>query len=159
MSRYSAGILLYSTSPVGTRVLLVHPGGPLWRNREAHAWSVPKGEYTSAHQAREVALREFAEETGAALDDAGLLDLGSVRQRGGKEVRAWAREGEFDVTTLRSNEFDLEWPPRSGRVQRFPEVDRAAWFDLDTAREKINTAQTAFLDRLQEALAEADPRT
>ncbi|MHA6799821.1 NUDIX domain-containing protein [Bounagaea algeriensis] len=158
MGRYSAGILLYSPSPVGTRVLLVHPGGPLWRNRDAHAWSVPKGEYTSAQQAREVAPREFAEETGAVLDDTGLLDLGSVRQRGGKEVRAWARAGEFDVTALRSNEFELEWPPRSGRVQHFPEVDRAAWFDLDTAREKINAAQAVFLDRLQEALAEPERR-
>ncbi|WP_461145800.1 NUDIX domain-containing protein [Salinifilum aidingensis] len=153
MGRYSAGILLYSTGAAGTRVLLVHPGGPLWRNRDAHAWSVPKGEYAPGQQAREAALREFAEETGAVLDGTGLLDLGSVRQRGGKAVHVWARAGEFDVDALRSNEFELEWPPRSGRVQRFPEVDRAAWFDLDTAREKINTAQAALLDRLQEALA------
>ncbi|MBO0826732.1 MAG: NUDIX domain-containing protein [Streptosporangiales bacterium] len=152
MAGRSAGLLLYKRVGAGLRVLLVHPGGPFWARKDAGAWSIPKGEYADGEQARAAALREFTEETGHAPPDGELLELGTVRQRAGKEVTAWAVEGDFDVTTLESNTFELAWPPRSGRTQTFPEVDRAAWFDEETAREKINAAQTTFLDRLAETL-------
>lgn len=152
MAGCSAGLLLYKRVGDELRVLLVHPGGPYWARKDAGAWSIPKGEYTDGEQPRAAALREFAEETGQAPPDRELLALGTVRQRAGKEVTAWAVEGDFDVTTLASNTFELEWPPRSGRIQAFPEVDRAAWFDQATAREKINAAQSTFLDRLANAL-------
>lgn len=152
MAGCSAGLLVYKRVGSGLHVLLVHPGGPYWARKDAGAWSIPKGEYTDGEQPRAAALREFAEETGQAPPDGELLDLGTVRQRAGKEVTAWAVEGDFDVTTLVSNTFELAWPPRSGRTQTFPEVDRAAWFDEETAREKINAAQTTFLDRLADAL-------
>lgn len=152
MAGCSAGLLLYKRVGDELHVLLVHPGGPYWARKDAGAWSIPKGEYTDGEQPRAAALREFAEETGQAPPDRELLALGTVRQRAGKEVTAWAVEGDFDVTTLASNTFELEWPPRSGRIQAFPEVDRAAWFDQATAREKINAAQSTFLDRLANAL-------
>ncbi|HEX6444608.1 MAG TPA: NUDIX domain-containing protein [Streptosporangiales bacterium] len=152
MAGRSAGLLLYKRVDAALHVLLVHPGGPFWARKDAGAWSIPKGEYVDGEQARAAALREFTEETGRPAPDGELLDLGSVRQRAGKEVAAWAVEGDLDVTTLVSNTFELEWPPRSGRRQTFPEVDRAAWFDEATAREKINAAQSTFLDRLAEAL-------
>jgi predicted NUDIX family NTP pyrophosphohydrolase len=148
----SAGLLLYKRVDAGLRVLLVHPGGPYWARKDAGVWSIPKGEYTDDEEPRAAALREFAEETGQPAPDGELLDLGSVRQRAGKEVTAWAVEGDLDVTALVSNTFELEWPPRSGRTRAFPEVDRAGWFDEPTAREKINAAQTTFLDRLAAAL-------
>lgn len=152
MAGCSAGLLLYKRVGDALHVLLVHPGGPYWARKDAGAWSIPKGEYADGEEPRAAALREFAEETGQAPPDGELLDLGVVKQRAGKEVMAWAVEGDFDVTTLVSNTFDLVWPPRSGRVQAFPEVDRAAWFDDATAREKINAAQRTFLDRLADAL-------
>lgn len=152
MAGCSAGLLLYKRVGDELQVLLVHPGGPYWARKDAGAWSIPKGEYTDGEQPRAAALREFAEETGQAPPDGELLDLGVVKQRAGKEVMAWAVEGDFDVTKLVSNTFELAWPPRSGRMQAFPEVDRAAWFDEQTAREKINVAQATFLDRLAEAL-------
>lgn len=155
MSKRSAGILLFRFAEGAPQALLVHPGGPFWKNKDAGAWSVPKGEYEPGEDAQAAAIREFSEETGAAPDDHDLLPLGEVKQRNGKVVTAWAVEGDFDVTALHSNEFELEWPPRSGRRQLFPEVDRALWCDPDTAREKLNPAQAAFVDRLLDVLREA----
>lgn len=148
MSQRSAGILLFKVHNGQLRVLLVHPGGPFWRNRDAGAWSIPKGEFGTGETARAAAFREFAEETGTELPDTGALDLGEIRQKGGKPVTAWAVEGDFDPTRLRSNVFEMTWPPRSGRTERFPEVDRAEWYDPGSARDKINPAQADLLDRL-----------
>jgi predicted NUDIX family NTP pyrophosphohydrolase len=129
-------------------VLLVHPGGPFWAKRDEGAWSIPKGEYEDGEDPRACALREFEEELGTPLPATELVELGSVRQKNGKLVTAWAADGDLDASAIRSNTFTLEWPPRSGRVREFPEVDRAAWFGLEEAREKINGAQSALLDRL-----------
>lgn len=132
-------------------VLLAHPGGPFFARKDAGVWSVPKGNEPGEDPIA-VARREFAEETGHAPPAGPMLDLGEVRQRGGKLVRAWAAEGDLDPASARSNTFELEWPPRSGRIQVFPEVDRVAWFQLAEARERINPAQAAFLDRLAASL-------
>ena len=126
----------------------MHPGGPFWARRDAGAWSIPKGEHDDAEDPEACARREFEEELGTPLAARELVDLGSVRQRNGKVVRAWAAEGDLDPAGIRSNTFAMEWPPRSGRTQEFPEVDRAAWFDLEAAREKLIPAQAALLDRL-----------
>lgn len=150
VSKRSAGILLYRLD--GPSVLVVHPGGPFFKNKDAGAWTLPKGEHEPDEEPQAAALREFAEETGMSLDDRELLPLGEVRMRSGKTITAWAVEGEFDADSLRSNTFEIEWPPRSGRRQTFPEVDRALWCDPDTAREKLNPAQAAFVDRLLEQL-------
>ncbi|GAA2359540.1 NUDIX domain-containing protein [Saccharopolyspora halophila] len=149
MSKRSAGILLYRPGP---QVLVVHPGGPFFKNKDAGAWTIPKGEYAPGEDPRAAALREFAEEVGTPFPGADLLELGEVKQRNGKLVTAWAAEGDFDTDALRSNEFEIEWPPRSGRRRSFPEVDRALWCDPDTAREKLIAAQAAFVDRLLEQL-------
>jgi predicted NUDIX family NTP pyrophosphohydrolase len=135
------------------QVLLVHPGGPFWRNKDAGAWSIPKGEYGPGEGAEAVARREFAEELGHPVVGA-LTPLGLVRQRGGKEVEGFAAEGDFDVERLTSNIFEMEWPPRSGRRQSFPEADRAQWFVVAEAREKINAGQLPLLDRLEARLAQ-----
>ena len=131
-------------------VLLVHPGGPFWAKKDLGAWSVPKGEVDEGEDPRACALRELGEELGSGLGlSAGdLTELGSVRQKGGKTVLCWAAEGDFDPAELRSNTFTMEWPPRSGKEREFPEVDRAEWFGLEAAREKINPAQAELLDRL-----------
>jgi predicted NUDIX family NTP pyrophosphohydrolase len=131
-------------------VLLVHPGGPFWAKKDLGAWSIPKGEHGDGEDPRACALRELGEELGSppALEADALIDLGEVRQKGGKAVRAWAAESDFDPATLRSNTFTMEWPPRSGREQQFPEVDRAEWFGPAEAKRKINPAQAAFVDRL-----------
>jgi predicted NUDIX family NTP pyrophosphohydrolase len=134
-------------------VLLVHPGGPFWTRRDAGAWSIPKGEYERDDDPLAAARREFEEELGTPPPDGEALDLGAVRQKSGKLVHAWALEGELDATAAKSNTFMLEYPPRSGRMVEVPEVDRAEWFALELAREKMNPAQTAFLDRLSEALS------
>jgi predicted NUDIX family NTP pyrophosphohydrolase len=130
----------------------VHPGGPFWARRDAGAWSIPKGEYDEGEDPRACALREFEEETGTALAPGALVDLGSVKQKGGKVVSAWAAEGDLDAEAVRSNTFTMEWPPRSGRTAEFPEIDRAGWFDGAAAREKLVSAQTELLDRLLERL-------
>jgi predicted NUDIX family NTP pyrophosphohydrolase len=130
----------------------VHPGGPVWANRDAGAWSIPKGEYAGDEEPLTAARREFAEELGSAPPEGQALPLGEVRQRSGKVVTAWALRGDFDAGAITSNTFEMEWPPRSGRRRSFPEVDRASWFSLPEAREKINAAQAALLDRLGEAL-------
>lgn len=128
-------------------VLLVHPGGPFWRNRDDGAWSIPKGEMDDGEDPAEAALREFIEEIGSAPDGP-LCSLGEIRQRGGKRVYAFAVAGDIDVGTIASNTFEIEWPPRSGRLQTLPEIDRAGWFDLPAARVKIIESQRLFLDRL-----------
>jgi predicted NUDIX family NTP pyrophosphohydrolase len=150
VAKRSAGILLYRTARGATEVLLVHPGGPFWARRDAGVWSIPKGEYEVGEDPRACALREFEEETGTAVPPGDLIDLGSVQQKSGKVVRAWAARGDLDADAVRSNTFTMEWPPRSGRSAEFPEIDRAAWFDADTARDKLIAAQAAFLDRLLE---------
>ena len=152
MARRSAGILLHRGASGAPEVLLVHPGGPFWARRDAGAWSIPKGEYDDGEDPRACALREFEEETGTALPPGELVELGSVRQKGGKVVSAWAAEGDLDTASIRSNTFTMEWPPRSGQTAEFPEVDRAEWFGVEEARQKLVAAQTEFLDRLLERL-------
>ena len=149
-AKRSAGILLHRRGGGGREVLLVHPGGPFWAKKDRGAWSIPKGEYEDGEDARAAAVREFAEELGAPVPDGELVDLGEVRQRSGKVVTAWALEGDADADAIHSNTFTIEWPPRSGRMQEFPEVDRAAWFALDEARERILPGQAPLLDRLAE---------
>src|SRR5882724_10191626 len=152
MAAESAGILMYKRHGQELQVLLVHPGGPFWRNKDLGAWSIPKGERVAGEDAEVTARREFAEELG--VKPVGALSLlGRIRQRGGKQVEPFAIQGEFDVDRLSSNSFEMEWPPRSGRMQSFPEVDRAAWFSLAEAREKINAGQGALIDRLEELCA------
>jgi len=148
----SAGFLLYRRRSAGPEVMLVHPGGPFWAGKDDHTWSMPKGEFASDEEPIAAARREFAEETGfVPAGDA--MELG-IKKGGGKVIHAWAVEGDFDPAALRSNSFIMEWPPRSGRMREFPEVDRAGWFDLGTARQKIHKNQIAFIDELQRLLAE-----
>jgi predicted NUDIX family NTP pyrophosphohydrolase len=151
----SAGILMYRRRRLGLEVLLAHPGGPYWARKDAGAWSIPKGEYEEGEDALEAAKREFAEELGAEATGE-PLPLGEVRQKGGKRVTAWAVEGDLDATAVNSNTFEMEWPPRSGQRRTFPEVDRVEWFSVDAAREKLNPAQHAFLDRIVERLRGSD---
>jgi predicted NUDIX family NTP pyrophosphohydrolase len=147
MPRQSAGILLYRRRAGELEVLLVHPGGPFWLNKNDGAWSIPKGEFDSSEDPLKAAQREFREETGAAVEGQ-FHPLSPVKQRSGKTVHAWAVEGDFDPARLRSNTFMAEWPPRSGQQRTFPEVDRADWFPLDTARQKIHPQQTPLLTEL-----------
>jgi predicted NUDIX family NTP pyrophosphohydrolase len=151
----SAGILLYRDNDGTLEVLLVHPGGPMWARRDAGAWSIPKGEYEPGEEALAAARREFAEEIGTPAPDGAPIDLGQVRQRSGKVVTAWAVAGDLDAGAIVSNTCLVQWPPRSGRQIEIPEVDRAEWFDMASAREKINPAQVALLERLQSAIAGA----
>ncbi|WP_162245539.1 NUDIX domain-containing protein [Modestobacter sp. Leaf380] len=146
--RLSSGVLLYRRAPE-LQVLLGHMGGPFWARKDEHAWSIPKGEHTADEDAETAARREFAEETGSPAP-ADLLPLGVVK--GSKTLTVFAAEGDLDADAVLSNTFSLEWPPRSGRVQEFPEIDRAAWLDLDTARTKLVKGQLAFLDRLVDAV-------
>ena len=148
MAASSAGILVYRGMGNSLQVLLVHPGGPFWRNKDDGAWSIPKGEINSGENPEDVARREFFEELGSAAPGP-LRTLGEIRQRGGKRVYAFAAEGDLDIGTVKSNTFEMEWPPNSGRLQRFPEVDRAGWFALPVARAKILQSQSALLDRLE----------
>ena len=152
-SKVSAGLLMYRRREGHLQVYLVHPGGPFFRNKDEGAWGIPKGEIEPSEDLLAAAQREFVEETGITPRGA-LLPLGDVRQRSGKVVHAWAFEGEpGEPPSPRSNTFTLEWPPGSGRVQRYPEIDRAAYFDVQTARRKANPAQVAFVDRLLALLA------
>ncbi len=149
MPRTSAGLLLYRRHPErGVEVLVGHMGGPFWARKDAGAWSIPKGEHGPGENPFAVALREFEEETGSPVPADDLVPLGEVRQSGGKVLTVWAAEGDLDADAARSNTFSLEWPPRSGRVQEFPEIDRAAWMPVDVARTKLAKGQVAFLDRL-----------
>ena len=147
-SPVSAGILMYRHAGPGLEVLLVHPGGPYWRRKDEGAWSIPKGEMDGEQDAGAVARREFAEETGVVLAFGTLEPLGEIRQRAGKRVIAFAAEGDLECHAISSNRFEMEWPPRSGKRQEFPEVDRAEWFDLAAAHEKIIEGQRPLLDRL-----------
>jgi predicted NUDIX family NTP pyrophosphohydrolase len=148
-SAESAGLILYRYQEGRLEVLLVHPGGPFWQKRDEGAWSIPKGEIAENEAGIDVARREFHEELGVAPPDGEPTSLGVVRQSGGKVVHAWALAGDLDVTKTTSNTFEIEWPPRSGKMQAFPEVDRAGWFDVDAARRKLLPAQCAFIDRLE----------
>ena len=150
-TRVSAGIVLHRSAAAGLEVLLVHPGGPFFAAKDLGAWSIPKGEAEEGEDLLAGALRELAEETGIT-GSAPCVALGHVRQKGGKVVHAWAVRGDADPRRLRSNTFELEWPPRSGRRGTFPEVDRAEWFDLAEARRRINPAQAALLDVLAAAV-------
>jgi predicted NUDIX family NTP pyrophosphohydrolase len=154
MAALSAGILLYRRANGALQVLLVHPGGPFWRNKDDGAWSIPKGERAPGEEAEATARREFLEELGTSPTGP-LVPLGSIRQRGGKQVEAFALQGDLDVERIAGNSFEIEWPPRSGRRQSFPEVDRAAWFSPQEARRKINEGQRPFIDRLEELCARA----
>ena len=147
MKKRSAGLLLYRRFGASLQFLLVHPGGPFWARKDEGAWSIPKGEYEEGEDALAAARREFAEETGFLIDGQ-FIPLGTVQQRGGKVVSAWAIEGDADPAQLRSNTFSMEWPPKSGKQQDFPEVDRAAWFDVAAARQKLLSAQVQFIDAL-----------
>jgi predicted NUDIX family NTP pyrophosphohydrolase len=147
MAKLSAGIMLYRTNGDATEVLIAHPGGPFWARKDDAAWSIPKGEYTE-EEPLVAARREFAEELGLDVPDGDVLDLGAVKQSGGKTVTAYAIGADLDITDAVSNDFEMEWPPRSGTMKSFPEVDRVAWFDIDTARVKLLKGQRPFLDRL-----------
>ena len=147
MAGRSAGIVVFRHRPRGLEFLLVHPGGPYWANKDEGAWSVPKGEHDEGDDALEVARRELEEETGLRLEGR-FIPLTPVRQRGGKVVSAWGVEGDLDPDAFRSNTFTMEWPPRSGRMREFPEVDRAGWFTLEEARAKLNAAQVPLLVEL-----------
>jgi predicted NUDIX family NTP pyrophosphohydrolase len=148
MAKISAGILLFRRRPAGIEVMLVHPGGPFWAKKDLGAWSIPKGLADEGEDLLAAAKREFLEETGVAVEGE-FLDLGAHKQSGGKTIVAWACEDDFDPTLLKSNTFTLEWPPRSGRMAQFPEVDRAAWFSIDEALEKINKGQKPILVALK----------
>jgi predicted NUDIX family NTP pyrophosphohydrolase len=154
----SAGILLYRRRDAGLEVLLAHPGGPYWAKQDHGSWSVPKGIAEADEPAEAVAAREFAEETGfevtaVAADPTGTpVDLGEVTLKSGKVIHAWAVEGDLDPALSHSNEFEIEWPPRSGKRQMIPEVDRVAWFAAEEARRRAHPAQAAFVDRLEAAL-------
>jgi predicted NUDIX family NTP pyrophosphohydrolase len=151
--RQSAGILLFHGTGADIEVLLAHMGGPLWARRDAGAWSVPKGEYGSDEEPWAAARREFVEELGLPVPAGDPVALGTVRQGGGKVVTAWALEGDLDPGLVVPGTFQLEWPPRSGRVREFPEIDRVAWFDVPSAHEKIVAGQRPLLDRLAELRA------
>lgn len=152
MARRSAGLLVHRPGPNGREVLLVHPGGPYWARKDTAAWSIPKGEYDEGEDPLAAARREFAEELGVEPPAGEPLALGTVRQSGGKQVVAWAIEGDVTPRVEASNTFPLEWPPGSGQVQQFPEVDRAEWFDVEVARTKLHRGQVPLLDRLAEQL-------
>ena len=150
MPKPSAGILLFRRTPQ-LEVFLIHPGGPYSARKDLGAWSIPKGEYDPPEQPLDAAIREFTEETGFPIQGP-FLPLREIRQAGGKFVKAWAVEGDSDPSQLRSNTFTLEWPPRSGQHQTFPEVDRADYFPLDIAKQKINAAQVKLIEELEEVL-------
>jgi predicted NUDIX family NTP pyrophosphohydrolase len=154
----SAGLLLHRGAAGGPEVLLGHMGGPFWARKDDGAWSIPKGEYGPGEDVRAAAVREFTEELGSPPPVGTVRELGSVAQRGGrKQITVFALKADFDATHITPGTFDLEWPPRSGTVRTFPEIDRAEWFDLDTARRKLVPGQVAFVDRLLEALAPEQP--
>jgi predicted NUDIX family NTP pyrophosphohydrolase len=153
VARTSAGILLYRLRPAGPEVLLGHMGGPFWAKKDDGGWSIPKGEHGPDEEPLAVARREFEEELGSVVPAQEFVPLGELRVTSGKALTVWAAEGDLDAAAARSNTFELEWPPRSGRLQEFPEIDRAAWFPLDGARSKLVKGQVPFLDRLLGELA------
>lgn len=155
MTKQSAGLLMYRKRNQSIQVLLIHPGGPFWAKKDLGAWSMPKGEFGQEEDGLKAARREFEEETGS-LPTGRFFRLGAVKQPSGKVIHAWAFEGDLDAKKIKSNTFSLEWPPQSGKQQEFPEADRAEWFDIDLAREKITRGQLEFIDELLRIL-ESDP--
>jgi predicted NUDIX family NTP pyrophosphohydrolase len=151
-SRVSAGILLYRRRPAGLEVLMAHPGGPLFARKDAGHWTIPKGEVEPGEELLAVARREFEEETGHPPPDGATIELGSIVQKGGKVVHAWAIEGDLDPADAVSNTFELSWPPGTTLRQLFPEIDRVGWFDLDEARRRVKETQIPLIDRLEAAL-------
>ena len=152
MARLSAGILLYRKVGPEYEVLLVHPGGPFWAKKDVGSWSAPKGEYTEGEDPLAAAKREFQEETGGQAPAGEYVDLGDAKQSGGKLVHLWATEGDFDLKAFHSNTFEMEWPPKSGNMQAFPECDRAVWVQLKFAAQKVVKGQVVFIERLAEQL-------
>jgi predicted NUDIX family NTP pyrophosphohydrolase len=152
--RTSAGILLWRSRGGRREVLLGHPGGPYFSGKDADHWTVLKGEADPGEDLLAVARREFEEETGSPTPEGPAIELGEIRQKSGKRVLAWAVEGDLDTQSAVSNSFEMEWPPRSGRMREFPEIDRVEWFGLDDARDKIKAAQAPFLDRLERTLTD-----
>ena len=150
--KQSAGLLLFRRNRE-LEVMLIHPGGPFWKNKDTGAWSIPKGEFAEDEDALKAAIRELKEETGFEITGE-YIPLQPIRQKGGKLVHAWAVEKDMDPTKIKSNLFEIEWPPRSGKMKQFPEVDKAAWFKLKDAREKINQAQISFLDQLENLITQ-----
>ena len=155
MAKKSAGLLLFRETSRGLEVLLVHPGGPFWANRDEGVWSIPKGELEDDEDLLAAARREFEEETGFEAGSGEVIPLEPLRQTSGKIVYAWARRRDLDPADLKSNSFSMEWPPQSGRQQEFPEVDRAAWLPIESARRKIVKGQAGFLTQLEQMLASA----
>jgi predicted NUDIX family NTP pyrophosphohydrolase len=156
IKKQSAGILLYRSSDPETEVLLVHPGGPFWKNKDDGAWTIPKGEFEESEEPLAAAIREFKEETGFVIQGE-FKALDPIQQKAGKVVYAWAIEGDIDAAKVKSNFFEMEWPPKSGKKQSFPELDKACWFTLSKGREKINAAQAPLLDQLSEMLTKREP--
>jgi len=162
VTQRSAGLLVYRQGPAGVEVLIVHPGGPFWARKDLGAWSLPKGQYTESEEPLAAAKREFAEEIGQPAPAGELINLGEVKMKTGKIISAWAVGGDLDANTIKSNMVRLEWPPRSGKQLEFPEVDKAGWFDLATAAQKLHPVQAELLGRLAKHLdiqveAPADP--
>ena len=152
MVNQSAGILLFRKKDQQIEFFLVHPGGPFWKKKDLGAWTIPKGEFTNNEEPLAAAKREFWEETGVELVGT-FVALKPVKQKAGKRIYAWAMEGNIDVLTIRSNYFSMEWPPKSGKTQQFPEVDKAQWFEADEAKQKINPAQVSFIEELENKFA------
>ncbi len=148
MAKKSAGILLYRITNKKTEVLIVHPGGPFWMKKDLGAWSVPKGEFEDDEIPLDAAIREFEEEMGDKLSGE-FIQLTPVKQKSGKVVYVFALERDFDISKIKSNTFSMEWPPKSGKTQEFPEIDRGEWFDLETGKKKLNEYQASFIDELE----------
>lgn len=152
MAKQSAGILVYRKVGSGIEVLIVHPGGPFWAKKDKGAWSIPKGEFTDEENPLVAAKREFAEELGSSAPDGVYQEIGQTKTKSGKIIHAWALQGDLDIAAIKSNTFEMEWPPRSGQQQQFQEVDKAAWYPPQKAMAKLNPAQVVFVERLVEAL-------
>ena len=148
MANRSAGILAYRKANDHIEVLLVHPGGPFWKNKNHNAWSIPKGLVDEGENELEGAIREFTEETGFEVEKVDLIELQEAKQTSGKVIKVWAKEADYDTKTLKSNNFKMEWPPNSGKLQEFPEVDKAEWFEIEYAKTKIVKGQISILDQL-----------
>ncbi|MES2139148.1 MAG: NUDIX domain-containing protein [Bacteroidota bacterium] len=153
MHKNSAGILLYRLKNNFLEVLLVHPGGPFFTKKDSGAWSIPKGEFLEDENPLDAAKREFKEEIGVDVPDSDFVELSSIEQKNNKTVYAWAFQGDIDTSTIKSNTFELEWPPKSGKMRSFPEIDKGEWFTITIAKEKINIRQVPLLDELQKKLS------